>query len=132
MAVFLTGDTHNTTDIGKIVDFDAQGLTRDDYLVILGDLGFVWTPAVAGDVQLEAARAEDERWLDWLEARPYTTLWIDGNHENFDLLEAYPEEEWCGGRIQRIREHVIHLMRSEIFFIDGKTFFSMGGSAFNR
>ena len=131
VAIYLTGDTHNTYDIDKVVEFDASGLTRDDYLIILGDFGFIWTPPCdPGTVPPEVYEAwrEDERWLDWFEDRPFTTLWVDGNHENFDLLEGYPVQEWHGGRVQPIREHVLHLMRGEVFDIDGCTFLAMGGA----
>lgn len=122
MAVFLTGDIHGELDIAKVDDFsrgDGQALTRDDYLIILGDFGLVWTdPPSEG----EAAR------LDWLEAQPWTTLFVDGNHENFDLLDALPVEKWAGGRVHRVREHVLHLLRGEAFVIDGLTFFVVGGA----
>ena len=131
MAIFLTGDTHNVVDIEKVVQFDDSGLTRNDHLIILGDFGFIWTPPCtpeSADEDTYAAWREDESWLDWFEARPYTTLWIDGNHENFDLIEQYPVGKWHGGRVQRIREHVIHLMRGEVYDIDGHSFFAMGGA----
>lgn len=37
-------------------------------------------------------------WRSWLNDRPFTTLFVDGNHENFDLLNAYPVENWHGGK----------------------------------
>ena len=58
---------------------------------------------------------------------PFTVLFVDGNHENFDLLNAYPVEEWHSGKTHRIKEHVLHLMRGQIFEIEGKTFFTFGG-----
>ena len=131
MAIYLTGDTHNMYDIDKLVEFDERGMGRDDYVIILGDFGFVWTPECEFDSEHPErydAWLDDQGWLDWFEARPYTTLWIDGNHENFDLLETYPVSEWHGGRVQRICEHVLRLMRGEVFDIDGRTFFAMGGA----
>lgn len=130
MAIYLTGDTHYTYDLGKLSNglFDTKGLTRDDYVIILGDFGFVWTPRTEPGSPSWDEYQEQERWLDWFEAQPYTTLWIDGNHENFDLLEQIPSEGWYGGRVQRIREHVMHLMRGEIFEIDGRTFLALGGA----
>ena len=121
MAVFLTGDTHGTLDFGKVLRFAevANNLTRDDYLIILGDFGFLWSDPTS-DV-------ENER-LDWLEAQPFTTLFLDGNHENFDLLEALPVSEAFGGRVQAVRPHVIHLMRGETYRIGGHSFFVVGGA----
>ena len=56
-------------------------------------------------------------------------LWfsVDGTHENFDLLEQYPVEEWNGGKVHRIRENILHLMRGQIFTIEGKSIFTFGG-----
>ena len=120
MAVFLTGDTHGSTDFAKIRVFDAVAsvLSRDDCLIILGDFGLVWS---------DPASNEERELLDWLEERPWTTLFLDGNHENFDMLDALPIEELYGGRVQRVREHVIRLMRGERYEIDEHSFFVCGG-----
>lgn len=118
--IFVTGDTHRMKDIAKLdkVHFPEQEmLSRKDYLIIAGDFGAVWT----GDER-------DDEPLDHHENKNYTTLFVAGNHENYDLLDSYPVEEWNGGRIHRIREHVIHLMNGEVFTIDGKRIFVMGGA----
>ena len=101
LAIYLTGDTHYTYDLEKLLpkSFDTKGLTRDDYVIILGDWGFVWTPQCGPESKLYGDYLEQERWVDWFESQPYTTLWIDGNHENFDLLKSYPEYEWGGGKV---------------------------------
>ena len=67
--------------------------------------------------------------LDWLDSQPFTTLFVSGNHENYDRLDAYPVEEWNGGKIQRIRPSIIHLMRGQVYLIDGKKIFSFGGAS---
>lgn len=118
--ILITGDTHRKLDIKKLDadNFPEQKiLNRDDYLIITGDFGGVWT----GD-------SSDDEILDWHENKPYTTLFIGGNHENYDALNAYPVTQWNGGQVHRIREHVIHLMNGQVFEIGGKTFFVMGGA----
>ena len=67
--------------------------------------------------------------LDWLDSQPFTTLFVSGNHENYDRLDAYPVEEWNGGKIQHIRPSIIHLMRGQVYLIDGKKIFSFGGAS---
>ena len=67
--------------------------------------------------------------MDWLEGKPFTTLFVDGNHENFDRLYAYPVEEWHGGKVHKIRPSVIHMMRGQVFAIDGKSVFTFGGAS---
>ena len=64
-----------------------------------------------------------------MDAKPFTTLFVTGNHENYDLLAAYPVREWHGGRVQFIRPSVIHLMRGQIYELEGKRFFTMGGAS---
>lgn len=117
--LFATGDTHG--DFGR---FDANifpeqaDMTRDDYVLICGDFGGVWSDS-----------PKEHEKLDWLEDRPFTTLFVDGNHENYDLLEAMPVEEWHGGKVHRVRPHILHLMRGQVFEIGGSKFFTMGGAS---
>ena len=123
--IFVTGDIHGTIDIRKLTwrNFEELELGEDDFLIICGDFGLVWC------FEDDEGRDKDEEWLDWLEGKPWTTLFVDGNHENFDLLSTYPVEEWNGGKVQLIRPNVIHLMRGQIYNIDGSTFFTMGGAS---
>lgn len=119
MAIYITGDRHG--ELGKLEPriFPRQnGLTRDDYLIITGDFGGIWDDS-----------PEENAALDLLESRPFTTLFLDGNHENHALLNAMSVEEWRGGKIHRVREHILHLMRGQVFEISGMTFFTMGGAA---
>ena len=122
--IFITGDTHGNFDIHKLSSkrFDTNSLTKEDYVIICGDFGLIWSPEGYGGFK------ESEYWLDWLEDKPFTTLFVDGNHENFDLLDAFPTETWNGGKVHRIRTSVIHLTRGQIFTLDDKTFFTMGGA----
>lgn len=121
MSIFVTGDIH-----GEIyprfsnASFPAQKeLTKDDIVIIAGDFGIPWTDG----------GAQDAYALRELEKRPFTTCFVDGNHENYDLLEQYPEQTWHGGRVHRINDSVIHLMRGQVFDIDGTTIFAFGGAA---
>ena len=116
--IYATGDTHGGFQRFRLEYFPEQKeMSKDDYVIICGDFGGVWN----GD-------EEEQRSLDWLESLPFTTLFVDGNHENYDLLNSYPVEQWNGGKIHRIRPHVIHLMRGQVFNINGYTFFTMGGA----
>lgn len=117
--IFITGDTHGDIDFHKLntENFPIEGLTRDDYVIVCGDMGIVWG-------------SNSDRYMQkWWESKPWTTLFVDGNHENFHKLYEYPVEEWHGGKIHRIMPHVYHLMRGQIFDIDGHSFFTMGGAA---
>lgn len=52
-----------------------------------------------------------------------------GNHENFDRLYQYPVEDWHSGKVHKIRESVLHLMRGQVFEIEEKKIFSFGGAS---
>ena len=117
--IYITGDIHREQDIHKINPREftvGNSLTENDYVIICGDFGCVWDGSTG-----------DNFWLKWLDSLPWNTLFIDGNHENFDVLNTYPLEEYKGGKVHRIRSRVFHLMRGEVFNIDGYKFFTMGG-----
>lgn len=121
MAIYLTGDTHGHIDINKlnIENFPEQkNLTKDDYVIILGDFGLVWDKS-----------KRQQLYLDDLSNRNFTTLFVDGNHENFDLLNSFPTEEWKGGLVHKITDSIFHLQRGQVFTIDNKTFFTFGGAS---
>ena len=54
-------------------------------------------------------------------------MFIEGTHDNLDLLEQYPQEEWNGGQVHRISGSLLHLMRGQVFTIEGKKIFTFGG-----
>lgn len=119
--LFLTGDIHRTLGLGRLVERnwpEGYALCKDDALVILGDFGLTFF----GD-------PEEGYWLDWLDSRPWTTLFIDGNHENFDRLYSYPVKERFGGPVGVLRPSVIHLRkRGHIYNIAGRSCWCFGGA----
>ena len=119
MAVYLTGDTHRDFSRFQEDTFPEQSaLQKTDYVVICGDFGGVWDGS-----------PEEAALLDWLDARPFTTLFVSGNHENYTRLSLYPVEEWHGGLTRPIRPSIRLLQRGQIFDLDGKRFFTMGGAS---
>ena len=119
--IYITGDTHSDFSRFTEENFLIQSeMTKDDYIIICGDFGGVWTFE-------EDSRREKEA-LDWLNNKSFTTLFVDGNHENYTRLYNYPIEEWKGGKVHKIRDSVLHLMRGEIFDIDNKRIFAFGGA----
>mgnify|MGYP000112646328 CR=1 FL=1 len=119
MALFLTGDTHG--DFRRFLPenfYEQERLTKEDLVLICGDMGGVWY----GDCR-------DDEGLDFLESRPFTTLFVAGNHENYDALRTYPLEDWRGGKIRRICPSVLLLERGQVFDLNGKQIFTMGGAS---
>lgn len=121
MAIFLTGDTHTPHDIGKLNTKQMpwqKGLTKEDYLIILGDFGGVWDGGEG-----------DKWWLNWFNDKPFTTLFIPGNHENYDLLYKYPQVGKFEGLVRQIHDSIFMLERGFFYRIDGRTIFALGGAA---
>ena len=118
--IFVTGDLHGHVDKSKLnTKFFPQQkeLTKNDFVIIAGDFGGIWD------------ESRSENWLlRWLEKKSFTTLFVDGNHENFDLLNQYPVTTWNGGKVHEIRPGIIHLMRGQVFQIEGMKFFTFGGA----
>ncbi len=86
--IYITGDCHRNFERFNTENFPEQKeMTKDDYVIICGDFGGVWDKDVSGK--------EEAWWLNWLEKKPFTTLFVDGNHENFDRLYSYPIKNDC-------------------------------------
>ena len=119
--IFVTGDTHG--DFSKFTSRnfpEGKNLTKDDYVIIAGDFGGIW------DVNLSSKHEQYQ--LDWLENKPWTTLFIDGNHENFDRLNAFQVIKRFNGPVGLVRNCIYHLKRGEIYILNNKSFFVFGGS----
>jgi len=120
--VFATGDIHGDMQINRLGSSgfpQGKDLTKEDIVIILGDFGLLWEYTVSGT---------EKYWLDWLEAKPWTTVFIDGNHENFVRLYELPTEERFGADVGIIRPSIYHLRRGRIYTIGGQTFFAFGGA----
>ena len=136
--IYITGDTHGFIDIDKIREFrdgeEGRSLTKNDYLIVAGDFGGVWIgnpkpgTELYNDLKAEGYLDYDKNVQEFWNKCPWTTLFIDGNHENFDALKEYPVSEWNGGKVQFITDSIIHLMRGQVFTINGKKIFTMGGA----
>jgi len=112
--IYVTGDMHGVRE-----RFSApvlHKLKKDDYLLVCGDFGFIWE-----------GTKEETAFLKKIGKKKYTVAFIDGSHENFELLEQYPEEAFCGARARHISGNLWHLKRGQIYTIDGARVFAMGG-----
>lgn len=116
--IFITGDTHSDFTRFSIDSFPEQKeMSKDDYVIICGDF-CIWDDS-----------KQERYWLKWLNEKPFTTLFVDGNHSNFDLLKQYPVHDWNGGKVHFIRDSIIHLMRGQVYNIAAKRIFTMGGAS---
>jgi hypothetical protein len=96
-------------------------MDKTDVVIILGDFGGLW--------DYRGENAEEKYWLDWLDSKPFTTCFIDGNHECFPRLFALPAEERFGAPAGIVRDSVFYLKRGYVYDINGKTIFTFGGAS---
>jgi hypothetical protein len=116
--IYITGDTHG--NIERFKEKPIKKLKKDDTLIVCGDFGFIWD-----DSRTERAN------LKKLSEMKYNIAFVDGCHENFDLLDKYPITDWHGGKAQLISNNIIHLMRGQVYNIENKKFFTFGGGHSN-
>ena len=120
MRIFITGDTHCPHDIHKLNSKNfkvGNTLTKDDIVIICGDAGFVWS----GD-------KSDQWWIKWITQKPWTTVYVDGNHENHPLLNSYPEVDFHGAKAHQITDSLYHIKRGEIMTLNNERYFCFGGA----
>ena len=141
MAIYVCGDIHQDVDISKLIRFqrEHEDLTKNDYVIVCGDFGLLWNNPYFMELYGEEGfygydecdnwwSAEELDLMQWYENCPWTTLWVDGNHECYDRIKKYPITEWHDGLVQVISPSIIHLLRGEIYDIDGYSIFCMGGA----
>ena len=121
MSVYLTGDIHG--DVSRFTSY--TGLKKDDVVIVLGDFGVLWLWEGSTTVR----EAKEKPKLDVLDCLGCTVCFLDGNHENFDRLEALEIVKLFGAPAGKVTDHVYHLLRGEIYDIEGKSYFCMGGAA---
>ena len=118
---FITGDTHNVHDFDKIIYFGRKiggDLNKDDVMIISGDFGAIWSGS--SDIP-------EKNLLDTYNSFSWTTVFIDGNHENHDRLDQLPTIEKFGSDVGYVNDSVLHLRRGKVYLINGKKFFTFGG-----
>jgi len=123
-SIYITGDTHRDIDIKKIskkILPEQKTMDKTDYLIICGDFGGIWNGINKDGID------KDRYFKQIYEAKNFTTLFIDGNHDNHNILDSLEVSEWHGGKVHIINQSLIHLMRGQVYEIYDKLFFTMGG-----
>ena len=112
--IYVTGDTH-----GELSCFESPAvrkLKKKDTLIVCGDFGFLWDDS-----------DEERKNLKYLSKRRYNIMFVDGTHENFDMIDTYPVVDYMGGKARKIANNIYYMIRGQIYEIDGKTVFGFGG-----
>jgi hypothetical protein len=124
--IFVCGDTHGIIDNEKLNNWEkGKFLTKDDYVIILGDSGLIWQKNI-----------KEQEIIDIYDNYPWTTLFIDGNHCNFDRLFApydkwmeFPDVQYFNSTVKRISDHIFYLKRGHIYNINNCILFTFGGAS---
>lgn len=113
--IYLLSDLHGDMYHAGLQEYLSHS-EDDDILILLGDIG------------LNFENTQENRvFTDAFLKLHRNIAFIDGNHENFNYLYKFPVEEWNGGMVHRLTDHIVHLMRGNVFTIKNKTFFVFGG-----
>lgn len=125
--VFVCGDTHGYNDIAKISKSNwnkHEELTKDDVLIILGDFGGIWYP--------RSTSSSQERYLEMIAGKPWTTAVVLGNHENYDEIFSLPTEIMWGEEVYVYTHHlggkIYFFKRGKIYNINNLNILTIGGA----
>lgn len=122
--LFVTGDVHGDP-ISRLSsrNFSAgKDLAIDDVVLIAGDFGVFFEDN-------EEARNIRSRVINWIAEKPFTVMFIGGNHENWDILNSFPvrnDLEW--GPVCQCGENLFFVPNGTILNIAGKKIFCFGGA----
>lgn len=112
--IYVTGDTHGIAS--RFNDPRLKSLKHGDTLIVCGDFGFLWNGS-----------KDEINILKKLSKKKYNICFVDGTHENFDMLNSIKIKKWNGGKVHHIASNIFHLMRGQVFEIEGTKIFTMGG-----
>lgn len=101
-------------------------LDKKDKVIVLGDFGLIWS------LPNQKYYKQELFYLKQLTQKPYQLLFLDGNHENHDLLNKLKEKDYCGGKVgiaySDKNGEILHLKRGEVYIFDNKKYFVLGGA----
>lgn len=112
--VYITGDMHGCLE--RLYDKNFRKLKSGDVLIVCGDFGYIY----------DGSKTE-KQVIDFLATRRFVTAFVDGTHDNMQKINRSRVTYWHGGMVHRISGNLIHLMRGQIFEIEGNSYFTFGG-----
>ena len=112
--VYVTGDMHG--DLERLYDKGIRKLKSGDVLIVCGDFGYIYSGGKT-----------ERKVIDYLSTRRFVTAFVDGTHDNMKVINQKRITYWHGGMVHRIKGNLIHLMRGQVFSIEGNSFFTFGG-----
>lgn len=116
--IYVTGDVHGFKDTARFYNsFFLKSVNKpENTVLIIGDFGVTWTKEAM------------EKSIAFYSNFQCKFMFIDGNNENFDILNKLPVTEMNGGKVHKVSDNIFHMMRGEIFDIEGVKILAFGGA----
>jgi predicted MPP superfamily phosphohydrolase len=114
----VVGDTHGKFDCLGNKHTRNHKREYPDYVIVTGDFGLIWT----------TEDGSERYWRKWLDDRPFETIAVLGNHENYERIYNFPIIDKYGDKVYKISEKVCALMHGHRYIIDNKKIFVYGGA----
>lgn len=114
--VYLTGDIHGDA-IARFskrrnpVIYDTLKIDKTDVVVVLGDCGIVDWPKFERQCDYQC---------NWLNDRPWTTILLYGNHDNYDAIKKYPVVKKFNGHLRQVRRRIFAVDFPTVLTLQGK------------
>ncbi len=112
--LYVTGDMHGIEE--RLYDREWRKLKSGDILIVCGDFGYLWQGG-----------KNERKIIDYLGSRKFIVAFIEGTHDNIERINRHRTTYWKGGMVHRINGNLLHLMRGQVFDIDGTKVFTFGG-----
>ena len=112
--IYVTGDMHGCLE--RLYDKEFRKLKKGDVLIVCGDFGYIF----------DGSKTE-KQVIDFFSKKKFVTAFVEGTHDNLETIFKCRTTVWKGGKVHRIKGNLLHMMRGQIFEIEGNTFFTFGG-----
>jgi len=97
--------------------------------IVLGDFGLPWSSdCEISENGIHPTDHTDRYLLKWYNQKPFRILAVQGNHDNYDVIEKIPEVEMYGNKVLKVSDNVFYLKRGEIYCLEDKHFLVLGGA----
>lgn len=113
--IYVTSDWHLSKQHTEVLSL-LDRTTKEDNVILLGNLADDWD------------MIENESWFVRMMNQYQTQiLLVDGNHEDIKKLQGIPETLWNGMKVHQLGKRIYHILRGQVFYLEGKNFWIMGG-----
>lgn len=116
--IYITGDMHGSLRGERVFPFKEgnrpefmETITPEDALIVLGDFGYTWNKQLLNTYKYS-----------------FPTFTVDGNHDNFTILNNCPTATMLGGEVGVIKDNVYRLKTGEVYDFNGIKMFVFGGA----